>query len=284
MRGDPVGVSLPASHARAQTVDAVLGASQRDGSWRLVAALSVALTVHGFLCLCARERELPSVARVQSQRSRETTVDLTVPTPAPRPQQKAQATKPIRQPVTQRVQTVPRPRAEPSAPPPTPAQAAAIIAREPRNPVDLTGDTFVTGKGMAFSGGVTTTTGTNAVAAQTRERGKGATPVVKIDARDRTRAISLESQNWSCPWPRSADAEQIDEQIVIIRVVVAADGHADSAEVIADPGHGFGQSATNCALRTRFSPAWDRNGDPIRARSPPIRIRFTRGSAGTTGR
>jgi protein TonB len=63
---------------------------------------------------------------------------------------------------------------------------------------------------------------------------------------------------------------------VVIRVVAAADGRAASAELVSDPGHSFGAAAIACALRTRLSPARDAAGDAVRARSPPIRVRFTR--------
>ena len=73
-----------------------------------------------------------------------------------------------------------------------------------------------------------------------------------------------------------ADAEQIDEQVVILRVVVSASGDPRSATVLADPGHGFGSAALACAMRTHFTPALDAKGDPTAAASPPIRVRFTR--------
>jgi protein TonB len=88
--------------------------------------------------------------------------------------------------------------------------------------------------------------------------------------------VALEGQNWSCPWPREADDAHIDEQTVVIRVVVAADGTVESASVVSDPGHGFGPAAASCAVRTRFIPARDRDGRPIRATSPPLRVRFIR--------
>jgi protein TonB len=93
---------------------------------------------------------------------------------------------------------------------------------------------------------------------------------------DRSGSVSLEDQSWSCPWPRGADADQIDEQTVVIRVVVDADGRVESARVLSDPGHGFGEAAVACALRSRFNPARDRAGRPTRSSSPPILVRFTR--------
>jgi protein TonB len=122
-----------------------------------------------------------------------------------------------------------------------------------------------------------TTSGGTSVAAvhespSAGEQGRALAPAVP----DRARPVSLKSENWSCPWPREADAQQVDEQTVVIRVVVSADGAAETAKVLADPGHGFGEAAAACAMRTRFTPAGDRRGESIRATSPPIRVRFTR--------
>jgi protein TonB len=88
--------------------------------------------------------------------------------------------------------------------------------------------------------------------------------------------VSLEGQSWSCPWPPEADSDRIDEQTVVIRVVVDQDGSVKSAEIVVEPGHGFGKAAVACAKNTRFTPAHDRAGNAVRARSPPIRVRFTR--------
>jgi TonB family protein len=88
--------------------------------------------------------------------------------------------------------------------------------------------------------------------------------------------VALERANWSCPWPSEANAEQLNEQTVVIRVLVNAVGKVESAEIVSDAGHGFGAAAIACALRTRFAPARDARGNAIRAQSPPIRVRFTR--------
>jgi protein TonB len=93
---------------------------------------------------------------------------------------------------------------------------------------------------------------------------------------DRSGGVSLEDPSWSCPWPPEADAERIDEQTVVIKVVVAPSGAVHAATVVSDPGHGFGPAAIACALRHRFTPARDRNGRPVRAESPSVVVHFTR--------
>jgi protein TonB len=95
-------------------------------------------------------------------------------------------------------------------------------------------------------------------------------------ARDRSRPVTLDEAAWSCPWPAEADALQVNEQTVVLRVFVRADGRADRVDVVSDPGFGFGSAARSCALATRFPPARDSSGQPIAANSPPIRVHFIR--------
>ncbi|HET6149190.1 MAG TPA: energy transducer TonB [Polyangia bacterium] len=268
--------------SRPAIVDLVFGARSIAHRRRLLSAVLIAVAAHGSLWVWATRypRRLPSsssgpLARVRDPAAREAYVDLV---PAPPPRERPRALEPrVRQPPPPRLPASARALTAPSRQ--APAPAGAIVAQEPDPsiPLDLTGETFVTGTAHAYRGGVTASGGTSTVA--------GGTPPV-VDPRsapgphlagpDRSRAISLEEQSWSCPWPREGDTDQIDEQTVIIRVVVGADGKARSAEVLSDPGHGFGPAAVACAMRTRFTPALDRQGEPVRARSPPIKVRFTR--------
>jgi protein TonB len=189
----------------------------------------------------------------------------------------------------------PKPKAEPDDPPPReraaaartrqgrvpsppPAQAGAILARaaDPNAPVDL-GDGFVTGEGAVYAGGRTTSTGTSReavrdeVKAAPRPRARPQPPPP-----DRSHAVALADEDWACPWPPEADADEVDERLVVVRVVVRPDGSVESARLVSDPGHGFGPAALSCARRSRFVPARDEKGTPIRAESPPVRVRFTR--------
>jgi len=240
----------------------------------------MAVVLHASLWLWARttERSLESwsaavAARVHAELSRDEIVEMPKP-PPPAPAPEAKAEEPMAKATPTRAHA---PSAEKASRPPAPAQAAAVVAVDPNAPADLTSETFVTGTANAYAGGVTTSSGTNTVAVQTREVSpSGRIGAAAAAAPDRSSAVSLPGQSWSCPWPREADAEEIDEQTVVIRVVVRPDGSVESAKVIADPGHGFGDAAAACALRTRFSPASDRDGAAIRSASPPIRVRFTR--------
>jgi protein TonB len=94
--------------------------------------------------------------------------------------------------------------------------------------------------------------------------------------RSRARALTLDQSAWNCPWPAEADAEQVNEQTVVLQARVGADGRAEHVDLLSDPGFGFGAAASLCALRTRFEPAWDGAGQPISSESPPIRVHFFR--------
>jgi periplasmic protein TonB len=220
-------------------------------------AICTSLSAHAALYLWARGVEPPLEPPLPSEIEL-SLADVDVQPPEHVPPQPTPAALP-----KARVAARPRKLPAKNAPPPQ-AAAAAVLAQE-TGPVDLTGETFVIGTGHAYAGGITGTA--------VRAGDLGTRAAETIDA---SSAVSLESQAWSCPWPAEADAERIDEQTVVIRVVVDAAGNAESATVLLDPDHGFGIAAVSCAMRTRFTPARDPKGTPIRAQSPPIRVRFTR--------
>jgi len=265
---------------RFRIVDAVFGRGDQRRPPAAVAALTVAVMVHSVFWWWARRRE-PSLeewsaalaTRIHAELARREVVDL-LPPPPPTPP-----------PVRERVLPLPpAPRSARAAPtartrtPPPPAQAGRIVAQEPRAdaPVDLTKQTFVAGSAAAYAGGTTAARGTNPVAVPATNVNPTSPPNARPGEPDHARSVSLADDEWRCPWPAEADAEQIDEQAVIIRVRVRPDGTAASAHLLADPGHGFGRAAVACALATRFAAARDRAGRPVEAESPPIRVRFTR--------
>jgi protein TonB len=171
------------------------------------------------------------------------------------------------------------------APSPPPAQAAAVVAREipPGAPLDMTAETLVVGSANEYAGGLTTPGGTSTGRGQGRGPSQGTTSAgtpggkgLASAGAGRFAPVGLASQSWSCPWPSEAEALPTDEETVVIRVVVRPDGTAESVAIVSDPGHGFGQAASTCALRTLFTPARAAGGEPVRAASAPIRVRFTR--------
>ena len=158
-----------------------------------------------------------------------------------------------------------------------PARAGKIVSA-PGAPLDLTGDVFVEGQGSAYAGGATSPGGTSTTPtpkAGTPPTPKPPTPA-QPDKPSRAAPVSLPTDEWNCPWPDEATDLPIDEQTATIRVTVRADGSVESSEIIKDPGDGFAAAAIRCARRTRFTPAKDPEGRPIRAVSPPIRLHFYR--------
>lgn len=172
-------------------------------------------------------------------------------------------------------------------PPPAAAQAGAVMTQEPAKdePVDLTGNTFVTGSGSTFAGGTTQAGGTsttavyNAAARATGVPGGTGTtaappPGPKVD-KSRTAKIANVANLSRCPFPAEADSDQVDEAVVGIEVKVSVDGRAESVTITQDPGHGFGREAKKCALREKYDAAWNAEGQPIPG-TYRVRFNFTR--------
>jgi len=205
-------------------------------------------------------------ARVHDAIAVERAVDISPPPPRPAPEHsEPPALAPPRG-----ARTLHAARARAAAP----AQAGKLAAVS-NAPVDFTGTAFVVGSGPTYAGGTTTSSGASGTPAVGAVAPGGTTDGAGT-ARSRARAVSLDEGGWNCPWPAEADAQQVNEQIVVLRVSVLPDGRADNVDVLSDPGFGFGAAARLCALRTRFEPARDPAGQMITALSPPIRVHFFR--------
>ena len=159
---------------------------------------------------------------------------------------------------------------------PTPPAQAGKLTAVTNDPVDLTGASFVVGGAATFPGGVTTAQGKGTKAGTAAEPAQASGAAGHTRGPSRARAVSPDQAAWSCPWPAEADAEQVNERTVVLRVRVQADGRAQTVDVLSDPGFGFGAAARACALATRFDPARDADGQPIAALSAPIRVHFYR--------
>jgi protein TonB len=165
-------------------------------------------------------------------------------------------------------------------PPPAAAQAGAVVTQEPAKdePVDLTGNTFVTGSGSSFAGGTTQTGGTsktavyNAAAVATGVAGgTGTAPAPPKVDRSRKATIANQANLSRCPFPPEADADQVDDAFVGIEVKTTPDGRAENVSVWLDPGHGFSREAKKCALREKYEPALSVDGTPMPG---TYRVRF----------
>lgn len=194
-------------------------------------------------------------------------VDVEAPPPEAPPQAPAPEPQVVRAPAAPKL-----PRALRANPPPSAAAAPAVAIAA--GPVDLTATAIVTGSALVSNGGYSSTRGTGT--------GQGAGDVPgHADARPGSqpalsRGVTLDPADWHCAWPKEALALDIFEQSVVLRVVVRADGSAESVRLVSEPGFGLGRAALACARNTRFQSARDAAGRAVRATSPPIRVRFTR--------
>ena len=156
------------------------------------------------------------------------------------------------------------------------AEAATVIARSPDStgPIDLNGDAVVTGTATAYPGGATssTGTGTSPVAAASPAPG----PAGPSPTAGRSSPVSLASESWSCPWPAEADAEQIDEQVVIPPRRGVRQRRPAQRDSPGRPRSRLRLRGARLRHADPFTPALDAKGDPTAAASPPIRVRFTR--------
>lgn len=187
----------------------------------------------------------------------------------------------------------PEPEPEPEPPPPDPepieqpaaaAQAAEVLTAEPdpNEPLDLTGEGFVTGTSEKYVGGTTSAQGTaknavyNPVVSPTGvPGGTGTKPAAP--KKSLARRAMPNGTSWSdCGFPAEADIEQINFANVTVVVTVSPTGAAKAVSVLKDPGYGFGQLAKRCAMRKTYSAALDAAGQPITSTTPPFRIKFTR--------
>jgi len=276
----PLDVVMGGDAARGSSSGPSLRSSRSLAVW---VAWLIALALHGVLILAAL-RSGPSLEAWSASLALEVhealvddqVIELAtpeVPTPEPTLEDTAR-------PTSASPSRAHAPRAAAAAEPvsPTsPTQAASVVTQD-APPIDLTGETIVTGSGTAVGGGVSSAQGNAESATQPTQvtQGSAPSPPRTTQSPTLTRAVRLEASAWSCDWPREAVAEDIYEQAVVLRVVVRADGHVEAAQLVDDPGHGFGRAALACAKRTVFTPALDKQGEPTRALSPPIRVRFTR--------
>jgi protein TonB len=186
----------------------------------------------------------------------------------------------------------PPPETDPYEPPPAPAQAAKVLTA-PEDPgeekiEDLTDQGFVSGDGTGPGYGQVSAAGTGTVPTFSPHakvggvpggKGTGApqAPPPPPPGPDLSRSPTIAgSTSWNCPFPPEADAEQIDQAVVVLVVTVRPDGTALSAKVVSNPGYGFGEAARICALGRRYTPGLDKMGTPITATMPPVKVRFSR--------
>ncbi len=269
---DTSAKSGPRSKGNERIVDLVFAGEPGGRTRRFAAGGATVITLYSLAILLVGHfgRSGASVcaemaARVHDAIAAERAVDVTPPPPPP-PAQTPPTPRVTEPAVREHVHVAAAHHAAAA-----PAQAGKLAAAS-ESPLDFTGSAFVVGSGPSYAGGSTTSSGTSQKAVTGPVVPNGASNI----ARSRARPVTLDAENWSCPWPAEADARQVDQETVVIRVQVGADGRADRVDVVEDPGFGFGPAARQCALATRFGAARNVAGDPVAALSPPIRVHFHR--------
>jgi protein TonB len=174
-------------------------------------------------------------ARVHEAIAMERAVEVTPP-PPPAPPPPAPAPEASHVSVS-RSARAPR---EPPSRPTQPAQAGQIVAAAPA-PADFTGMAFIVGSGSSYAGGATTSSGTNRNPALGPVAPEAPPRTAPAGVPSKARPVTLDQSAWNCPWPAEADAQQVNEQTVVLRAKVGADGRADRVAVLSDPGFGFGR-------------------------------------------
>lgn len=277
---------------RRRTVDPlapILSLGGRQTRLGAIIAIIGTLTVHGAPAAQAarsfgdlREFSKHVLDTVQERLKSEIDLDTARPPPPPPP-----PPPPEPEPPPPAKEVAPPKEAEPPPPPPSPAQAGKVLTSEPDpdEPVDLTGEGFVTGTGDRFVGGVTSSAGKSTQpvrqASATATGVPNGTGTAKAPpAEDLSRAAApISSAGWkACGFPSEADVENVNLATVSLVVTVGPDGRAKTVSVLREspPGLGFGKQTRQCAFRMSYTPGLDRGGKATTATTAPFTVRFER--------
>lgn len=243
--------------------------------------------VHGFVQLVSDTVSARLTATVDIEDFPEPEPEVVEPEPEPEvaePEPEPEVLEPEPTPLAPVPSTEDAPTDE--APPPAAAEAGQILAAEPdpNEPLDLTADGFITGNGTSFAGGKTASNGTSKKAVRSSNARAGGVPGGKgktegarpAPAVDKSRPPGLPPAGYwdRCGFPPEAIAEQVDNLVVVMVIVVGANGKPTSVSVLQDPGYGLGPRAKRCAMRATYPVALDKWGKPTTMATPPIRVLF----------
>jgi len=301
-RAGGVAARAPRDERERDPLAAVLGLGSRAARVGATIGLGIALISHGALSGQAVASGMLREIRLLTRQMRGDIhdylwatyeVDLTPekkPDDPPKPPEPEPEPEPAPAPKVVAPADTPPPQDDPYEPPPAAAAAPNVITQEPDpdEPLDMTSFGIATGTGEGPGYGMVAGAGTAKTATQNPNAQVGGVPGGKGTGGppppppppagpDRSKAASLVgSASWNCPFPPEAEAEDMNLAYVTLSVTVRPDGTPLSVKVVNDPGHGFGRAARLCALQRRYTPALDREGKPITATTPPIRVKFTR--------
>lgn len=286
--------AAPSLPADIDPLNKVLALGEREVRSGAILGFVLALVMHGAAGAQAATNlyEMQSFARavkgyVKSSLQLQIEIDEAPPPPPPPPA--AEPPPPEAEP--EQAAPPPSPAPPPPAaaneppPPPAPAEAGQVLTSEPdpNEPVDLTGDSIVTGEGE-YRGGITSSTGTAKTAVRDVNAqpggvpgGTGTTPAPpRAPEKDLSRpATPPKGGSWGdCPYPAEAQLDGIEYGVVQLAVTVGIDGRPKSVTVLKDPGSGFGAQARQCAMRKVFGTALDKSGQPVVGTTAPFTVRF----------
>lgn len=77
-----------------------------------------------------------------------------------------------------------------------------------------------------------------------------------------------------CGFRPDLEAGNIDQAKDVLLVTVDASGKPVSVHLVSDPNHGFGATATKCALSSRYVPARNGEGELFEGVTQPITVNF----------
>jgi protein TonB len=276
-------------------LDRVFALGVPDRRRAIALALAAAIVVHGGMAGAIRlrgevlRREAPLLGAQEVVIERE----MPPPPPPPPPEPEPPPSPPPQPPKVNENVTAPAsdPSGQPDeAPAAEAAQAGEVLVQESEeeeeeDPDDPDENTFVTGDAGTYAGGMTASTGTSALAVHGSVVATGGVPggigtaamAPKPAARDRSREAWLDVTSWDdCDFPGEADRNHIRNAVVEMKVTVRPNGTAHSVTIVDDPGFGFARTASACALKHKFAPAHDREGNNIWGTTPSFHVGFHR--------
>lgn len=254
----------------------VLDAPAPANARRRASAVTLAILLHGGIVVGVTTLSVRVLSRATHLQPEWMEVVLPAPPEAPEPTVVPAEPEPPPRPIAPEVprpalKSAPAPaepvveEPRPSEPPPAAAEAGKVL-EAPAEVVDIA-NTIVSGEG-SYRGGTTESGGISKVAVRDGNArasgvpgGTGLRALAPPAPKNLSRPPMLAGGGrWDCPFPSEADVEDIHSAVVSLRVRVGKSGTVEAVEVTRDPGFGFGREARRCALRKKWQPGLDKNG------------------------
>jgi hypothetical protein len=138
----------------------------------------------------------------------------------------------------------------------------------------MTGFDMAVGKGDAYAGGYTAASGTSTIAVHNPSAvAAGTSP---SSASRLARSAAPLRRDWACGWPEDAEAGEVRDVRVTIRVSVSRDGAAEAVDVVGDAAPMFADAARRCASAELYRAALDNAGAAVVGVTQPFVVHFLR--------